>query len=287
MTLLATGSNSFKFSAGTIKDSPLKSRMESNISMLLSEINRAAESGSTLNLSDINMDEKAKTRLTILWDESAHFVCDRETNVSKCLKDCQGYQVRNIPVTMKPLDEYYPYSLEMELSISLDEKGKITGVRPTLENYEHKNNILRIQGNGVENEFLHRREILKWIEDFFFSFQIRDLDEIKHYLNGFNPKDSDENERMLLHFLNRMFSLKEFTTKIDYVSLFKSPIKQNIFGLSFHQIFRTDHYEEAGWFFFLMDFNDMDKVQIHMHTWQPDSVAEKEGIFGLDNVFIP
>ena len=72
----------FKFSAGTIDVGTLKNKMENNISALLTEINRAGKARSSLNLSAINMEPAAKTRLTALW-EDARFVCDKSSNISK------------------------------------------------------------------------------------------------------------------------------------------------------------------------------------------------------------
>lgn len=67
----------FKFAAGTIKAGTLKTRMERNISALLTEIDRAGKSGTALNLTAISMEPQAKARLNALWDDS-RFVCDKK-----------------------------------------------------------------------------------------------------------------------------------------------------------------------------------------------------------------
>lgn len=66
----------FKLSVRSIKNSDLKSMMEDDISVLLSEINQAAVKKSQLDLTNINMEDEAKRRLMSQWDESVHFMCE-------------------------------------------------------------------------------------------------------------------------------------------------------------------------------------------------------------------
>ena len=50
--------------------------------------------------------------------ENVMFVeCESNLNVQSCLNDAQGYQVRNIPVTLTPKDASYKGSLRKELTI--------------------------------------------------------------------------------------------------------------------------------------------------------------------------
>ena len=104
MNASAYDSISFKFAAGTIDAGALKTDMEKNISALLTEINKAGNSGRELNLSGLRIHDEAKGRLNMLWNETSRFVCEKQTNISKCLNDHQGYQVRGIPTTMLPAD---------------------------------------------------------------------------------------------------------------------------------------------------------------------------------------
>lgn len=171
----------FKFAANSIDASALKIRMENNISDLLTEIDRAGSNGITLNLSGISMEQGAKERLIALWD-ACRFVCDKSTNISKCLHDFQGYQVRAIPITMKPQDSSYDQSLNRELTVSLNRNGVITGVRPAWELNEDINKILTTTGTGGVMETRMRRELLKWVEDFRCYYNERNIAALEKYI---------------------------------------------------------------------------------------------------------
>ena len=60
----------------------------------------------------------------------------------------------------------------------------------------------------------------------------------------------------------------------------------NIYGVTFHQAFQSGQYQNSGWVFMLWDFNDPEKPMIHVCTYQPDVVAENDGIYSLDDFFI-
>lgn len=274
----------FQFAANTMEEVTIKTRMESSISSLLTEINRAGTDGDSLNLSGINMNPVAKERLIALWQDSP-FVCDKSSNISECLQDFQGYQVRAIPVTMKSQNSSYNQLFSRELTVSLNKSGVITGVRPAWELHEDVEKILTPTGKGGIIETRIRREILKWIEDYRTLYTIKDLDGIANVINDFSP--TEKNNEQLLSGLKRMFASEDFSTEIDHISIMKSGLKANIYGLTFHQKFNTNNYSDSGWFFFLWDLNDPEKPQIHVRTWQSDEEASKDGVFTLGDFFIP
>ncbi len=301
----------FKFSAGTIDAGTLKNQMESNISALLTEINRAGASQSDLNLSKINIEPAAKTRLAALW-EDARFVCDKSTNISKCLNDFQGYQVRAIPITMKPSDSSYNGSIERELTISLNKKGVITGVRPAWELQEDVNKILSTTGSGGVTETRMRRELLKWVEDFRCYYNEKNLNALEKVYSEdaliitgsivnqrTNSGDNAVTHEQKVHYkiqdkktylknLAVVFnSKKKINVEFDHVAVMKHGAKANIYGVTLHQKWTSGTYHDEGWLFLLWDFNDPEKPQIHVRTWQPDQVVAKDGVFTIDDFFIP
>jgi len=302
----------FKFAAGTIDAGSRKTRMENSISALLTEINRAGLSGTDLNLSGISMEPEAKSRLIAFWNESAHFVCDKSSNISKCLNDFQGYQVRAIPITMKPVDATYDGSINRELTISLNKSGKISGVRPAWELQEDVSKILTTTGTGGVLEVRMRRELLKWIEDFRCYYNEKNIaalekvysedaliitgsvvtrrrnagDGAVRYEQKVNYKVQDK--ATYLTNLKRQFATKKYIkVDFDHISVMKHGAKQNIYGVTLHQTWRTNTYHDEGWLFLLWDFNDPENPQIHVRTWQPDQVVAKDGVFTLDDFFIP
>lgn len=302
----------FKFSAGTIDAGILKTGMEKNLSALLTEINRAGDSGSALNLSDIKIEEGAKVRLNALWNEASRFVCDKSTNISKCLNDMQGYQVRGIPITMKPVDSSYDQSLNRELTISLNKKGVITGVRPAWEKQEDVNQFLLNTGAGGVAETRMRRELLKWVEDFRCYYNERNIDALNQIYSEdaliitgsvvnqrSNSGDMAVTHEQKVHYkvqdkktyLKNLASIfnskKKINVEFDHVSVMKHGAKANIYGVTLHQKWTSGTYHDDGWLFLLWDFNNPEEPQIHVRTWQPQEAVALDGVFTLDDFFIP
>ena len=69
--------------------------------------------------------------------------------------------------------------------------------------------------------------------------------------------------------------------------MIKHGAKPNIYGVILHQDWKTSTYMDDGWLFLLWDFNDPEKPQIHVRTWQSEQVVAKDGLFSLDDFFIP
>lgn len=299
---------SFKFAAGTINAGALKTKMENSMSALLSEINRAANAHSSLNLANINMEVAAKTRLQALWEDAA-FVCDKATNISKCLNDYQGYQVRAIPITMKPSDASYSGSLNRELTVSLNKNGVITGVRPAWELQEDVAEIMK--NTSTVKDTRQRREILKWVEDFRCYYNEKNLKAlnqiysedaliitgsvVKQRKNGVDGVRLEnkvnytvQSKSQYIDKLSRIFkNNRKVNVEFDHISVTMHGAKPNIYGVTLHQKWQTGAYSDEGWLFLLWDFNDPENPQIHVRTWQPDQVVAKDGKFTLDDFFIP
>ena len=299
----------FRFAGGTIDAGVLKAKMENNISELLTEINRAGSQGTALNLSSINMEPGAKERLAGLWN-NVHFVCDRQTNIYRCLNDYQGYQVREIPITMKPMDSTYTQSINRQLTISLNKNGVITGVRPAMELKEDVNKFFE-DATGVEDVIM-RNEILKWVEDFRCYYNEKNLKALNQIYSDdaliitgsvVMPRKSSGdiglrlgqkvkyNVQTKAQYISKLSVIFKNNIRInvlfDDIAVVKHPAKLNIYGVTLHQKWQTSSYSDEGWLFLLWDFNEPERPQIHVRTWQPGQVISKDGVFTLDDFKLP
>lgn len=300
---------SFKFAANSINSGALKTTMENNISELLNEINKAARNGGPLNLEGSKMEPEAKNRLLALWEDVA-FMCDDNVNVKRCLEDYQGYQVRNIPISIIPKDGDYDGSKNRELTISLNKNGTITGVRLAWELQEDVESM--IKGAASVSDIRQRREILKWVEDFrsyYNEKNIKSLNQIfsedaliitgsvvtQRRASGDMGVQFEEkvkykvqNKEQYITNLRRVFqNNRRINVTFDHISVMKHGAKPNIYGVTLHQTWKSGGYHDEGWLFLLWDFNDPDHPQIHVRTWQPEQIASKDGLFTLDDFFIP
>lgn len=306
--LVASAQVQFKFSPNSIEQGPLKTKMENNITALLNDINNAGNSNSYLDLSSLDMEPEAKSRLQALWEDAA-FVCVDKANVKRCLEDYQGYQVRNIPIKVKPKDNTYNESLDRELTISLNKAGTITGVRLAWEMQQDVDSMLK--GSSSVTDVRQRREILKWVEDFRSYYNEKNIKSLNQIFSEDaliitgsvvtqrkrtgdavqyeeQVKYKVQNKEEYLTNLSRVFrNNAKINVSFDHISVMKHGAKPNIYGVTLHQNWKSGTYHDEGWLFLLWDFNDPDHPQIHVRTWQPEQIAAQDGLFTLDDFFIP
>ena len=307
----ASADVTFRFSANSTGgiSASVKSGIERDISSLLTEINDAAVETRSLNLSPMNTENGAKQRLTMLW-RHVHFSCVDQLNVSNCLNDMQGYQVRGIAITVRSIDGTYKGSPDRELTISINRKGVITGVRFSSENHEEVSKILR-EGNVVTDQ-AERREILKWVEDFRCYYNEKNIDAIEQIFSEdaliitgsvvkakrhigderVRLKDPDDvrykkmEKAEYIRNLKGVFSRNEWIdVQFDNISVAVDGSRKNIYGVKLKQKWSSPGYSDEGWLFLMWDFGDKDHPQIHVRTWQPGNV-EDDDIFELADFFI-
>lgn len=305
----AVNAVSFTFNPRTIKAGTIKTKMERNLSALLTEVNRAGRSGGKLNLATISMEPAAKTRLQAFWEDMP-FVCDEEVIVGKCLNDYQGYQVRAINITVSPKDPNYKDSKKRELTISLNRNGVITGVRPAWQIQEDVSKML--ENSGGVSDTRQRLEILKWVEDFRNYYNERNLNALEQIYSDdaliitgsvvkrrkntgdggvkientvkYNVKSKAEYIESLR---GKFASSRYLHVEFDHISIVMSGSKDNIYGVTLHQKWENGSYYDQGWLFLLWDFNDPEHPQIHVRTWQDEDIIAKHGKFSLEDFFIP
>lgn len=298
---------------GGVTDGALKQRMEQRISALLTEVSQAKIANRPLNLHKIKMTENAKASLMRLWD-SYHFQCDYEDNVERCLTDVNGYEIRNIPITLQPMGSGYSGDLEKELTISLLHDGTISGVHMALSNNVYHN----IVNKGVDVVDTRRRlEILNFVEAFRSYYDEKDLESLRQVYSddaliitgrvimrrsykGDQPSlkpeivYSKKNKEQYMTSLESNFRRNKFIkVSFDSISVVRHPAKPNFYGVTLHQNWKSSTYEDDGYVFLLWEFKDDNDEHpvVHVRTWQPDRVGTKalakKEIFNINDFFIP
>lgn len=298
---------------GGISNTALKQKMEMGVSALLTEISGATKSNRQLRLQKIPMTDNARSSLNRLWG-NFHFQCEYNENVERCLTDVNGYEIRNIPVLLKPTGSGYQGETERELTISLTKDGLISSVHMALSN-----NVYNIVVNkGVDVADTRRRlEILNFVEAFRSYYDEKDLQSLnqvysedaliitarvimkRSYQNDqptLKPEIvySKKNKEQYLKALENNFRRNKFIkVSFDSISVVRHPAKPNFYGVTLHQNWKSSTYEDDGYVFLLWEFKDQEDEHpiVHVRTWQPDRIGaqilDKKEVFNINDFFIP
>ena len=275
--MLAQEQVKFLFSDG-INNSALKEQVECNVSKLLSEINKSSKFKKQLYLDGIQIGKDAAGRLRCLW-YNMPFSCEWKLNVQPCLRDFTEYEIRNIPILVKPVVDKGKKELHDELVITFDKKGIITGVRMAMDNLDY---LKLLFGGKNRNDMRMRREILKQLESFRSYYQEKNIDDIEQYMNAdaFVIVDTDSN--LIANGIKRMWQdkqrfaqkKKQLLSNLRQLSLQKGKVEVEISDIELHRhggnpyayavLFRLtlsqDKFKEMeatdGYYFQIWDFSD-------------------------------
>lgn len=313
-SLMAYAQVSFQFSDGIYNES-LKSEVERSVSSLLTEINKAETADRQLNLSAINIDANASNGLKSLW-ENIHFRCEFKNNVQSCLKDFTGYEIRQIPVEMKPIDNTYRGEIHKELTISFNKKGVITGVRTAIDNNSY---LAIIQGGKSNIDLRMRREILNFVENFRSYYVEKNINALQDIFSedaliitgrviktlGRNNVDgisqhvkekvvySKQNKEQYINNLKNLFKGTEYIN-VDFsdIELMRHGSNPNIYGVRLRQKWNSQQcngrqYSDDGYVFLLWDFQEEGSTKIHVRTWTPKRANQTNDEFSPEDFFIP
>ena len=271
----------------------LKMTMEANISRFLTELNSATTEGRSLQLGSIRITDNAVHSLSLLW-QNLHFACVDSRIQEHCNTTVNGYQVRNITIKVIPVIDDYDGDLDRQITISLSRTGEITGARMAMASHVYTNIIK----NGDAVDMARREEILKFVEDFRSHYDEKDIDALNQVFSddaliitgsvvmkrdnrGDRPQMRPEivyrtqNKQQYLSRLKQTFRNNKYI-KVTFSDpeVVRSKKNPNFFGVTLHQHWKSDRYEDDGYVFLLWEFHENDEPPIiHVRTWQPDKMA--------------
>jgi hypothetical protein len=287
----------------TIKDGidgNMKSKIEKASTDLLTEINAAYTQKRALNTVKLNMTAEARTGLAALW-ENCHFYCDSDDGevVELCMHTLDGFQIRNIPLMMRPRENVQMQDDEYkEGVIVFDKLGRIVRFNNALD--------INIWKNVMKNaesvkEVLVFEYIRGYVEHFRTAYEEKDLEFLKRVLSDDaliitgtvvrqektdvaikmpteKIKYTKKNKKQYLADLERNFkNNKWIRVSFDEYKIQKHPKYKDIYGVTVHQLYANSNgYGDDGYVFMLWDFRDKDNVQIHVRTWQPKWFNEEK-----------
>lgn len=299
---------SFVFSDG-IANKTLKTKIESQISRLLTAINTAAENETDINYSGIDIDPLASKSIGMTW-RVARFSTIEDDIVDHCITEktkngrIRGYQVRNIEVKMYPVDPSYDGPEFRELVISVSPQGVIENANFAIGNTE-MSNIFRL---GSQLQDLDRRmQIVHWCEQLQNAYNTCDISfmdnifsddaliitgrltsrRVQSEMAVRSPADVEyirQTKAQYLNGLRRVFrNSKYVNVKFSDFKIVRHGSKPNYYGVTLRQNWSTNNYHDEGILFLVWDFSDEDMPKIHVRTWQPLT----EEAFTLGNFVLP
>lgn len=286
-----------------ITNQTVKAKMENAMSAFLTEANLAQSQHRALNFKGLGISTSVQESVSMLWENSP-FECTDEEIVEHCITTGTGYQVRNIPLMMRPTDENFNEEEYQEAVFSFDKNGNMESFYLSIA----MNQYLKIIKSNLEVTDLRRRQlILDYVERFRTSYNQKDLaflnqifsndaliitgKVVKQSRDGIRLPDKIEyNKRSKQQYLA---NLKQQFARNKYIKVTFDDVEirrasdVNIYGVTVRQGYTTDNYHDDGYVFMVWNFENEDAPKIFVRTWQPEllngKTLPKKEIFSLDD----
>lgn len=304
MPLIAWANVRLTISDG-IDNAQIKAKMESTISAILTEANYAQAEGRALQLGPLGVPENVQVSMSMLWENSP-FVCTDEEIVEHCLTTGSGYQIRNIPLEMRPADDQeFNESEYQEAVVSFDRQGNLESFYLSISMNLYMNVV---RGNKELTDLRRRQLILDYVEKFRTSYNQKDINFLEQIFSDDaliitgkvikQKKDhialpdkivyKKQTKQEYLTNLRRVFAVNSYIrVTFDEIKVMRHPVNPNFYGVTLHQGYTSNNYHDDGYLFLLWDFTDEDMPQIHVRTWQPDQInggrIPEDEIFSLSD----
>ena len=293
VSLGARGQVSFTVSDG-IDNATIKSKIESTVSKMLTEINTAQGAGRSLNFSAMgSISTRVQQSMAMLWENSP-FICTDEEIIEHCITTGTGYQVRNIPLMMKPTGEReFNEDEYQEAVISFDRQGDVESFYLSIS----MNLYMNVIKSNLELTDLRRRQlILDYVEQFRTAYNQKDINFLNQvfsddaliitgkviqqkHAEGFSTPKIQYNKQSKEQYIKNLrgvFARNNYIkVTFDEIEVMRHPVNPNFYGVTLLQGWTSGKYHDDGYLFLLWDFTNENAPQIHVRTWQPDKIGDK------------
>jgi hypothetical protein len=271
-----------------VENDTVKASIEGSVSLILSEINASQEFKRPLDLSGMGLFTNVQHSIGMLL-ENCPLICTDNEIIGHCITTGTGYQVRNIPLMMKPKGEReFGEDEYQEAVINFDKHGYVQSMYLSIPKNLYMN---AINSNLEITDLQHRQKILDYVERLRTAYYIRDMDFIKQVFENDSILEvggQKELKGQYLRNLQRAFLNKDnVKTDFENIEVMRHPVNPNFYGVTLLQGWTNGRYQDKGYLFLLWDFTNADAPQIHVCTWQPymkgGKPLPKEEVFNLDD----
>lgn len=277
----------FEFSYG-INSPSLKQSMENQVEKLLDAINAAAEAGTDINFSGINITDNAAQALSMTWNQ-VHFKTEDDDIVEAglMLKNrkgvLRGYEVRNIGLELIPgtgTDDL-PWQRQ-ELCIDFTTSGRINDLNFTMDNSQYAKALSEAE---KLDDLDQRMQILGWCEKFRQAYIDKNLKFMEDVFSNDaliitgkvisgrrenNIEVTVKDKAEYLAGLKRVFARPgNISVNFEDYQVQRHPNNTNIYYVTLVQQWKTKQYSDEGIVVLVWDFTNEDHPEILVRTWQP------------------
>lgn len=295
---------SFTISDG-IDNAAIKSKIERSVSSMLTEINAAQNAGRYLNFGVMGVNTRVQQSMAMLW-ENTPFICTDDEIIEHCITTATGYQVRNIPLMMKPTGERdFNEDEYQEAVISFDKQGNVESFYLSIS----MNLYMNVIKSNLELTDLRRRQlILDYVEQFRTAYNQKDINFLNQvfsddaliitgkvittkHAEGFTSQKIQYNKQSKEQYIKNLRGVFQRNSYIkvtfDEIEVMRHPVNPNFYGVTLLQGWTSGQYHDDGYLFLLWDFTNEEAPQIHVRTWQPDKIGgkalPKDEVFSLSD----
>lgn len=284
-----------------LENNVVKTRMENAVARILNEVNAAQSDHRSLNFAVMGVNVHVQQSMASLW-ENTPFICTDEEIVEHCITTGSGYQIRNIPLMMKPTGEReFNEDEYQEAVISFDRQGNVESFYLAIS----MNLYMNVIKSNLEMTDLRRRQmILDYVEQFRTAYNQKDIPFLNQVFSedaliitgkvitqkqpeGFMTQKIRYNKQNKLQYLDNLRKVFGYTKYIrvmfDDIEVMRHPTNPYFYGVTLHQGWTSNKYHDEGYLFLLWDFRNEDAPEIHVRTWQPDKYNGKA--LSRDEVF--
>lgn len=304
----------FRYDRGSVSSSVAQTA-ERNLSALLTAMNDACESGSSLNLQGIGMNDFARQAVTRLWQNVKFRVSPRnfkDNNWLWVFSNIKRMQVNNIHLEIhedSPLD-----GDPQDAIVEFDLTGKISDFYFAPETHSGES-----LGNTTDEsrvvDALHQGIIAKWMGYLRTAYNNKDIDFLNRVFSddaliitgnvqlvgtaesGMTQKVNynRQTKSQYLRNVQRCFARNrwikvEFSPIEDtgnsgidkYITHRRGKDGNDYYGVRVKQSWKSRDYHDEGYLFVLWEFLNDDEAIIHIRTWQPENVGPND-IFAVED----
>lgn len=289
-------------------DEAVKTKIESSLSRLLTEINAAHAQKRNPNYAMLQLPTDVETTVSALWANSPFFCIDDQV-IEKCIKTAGGkLQIRNIPLMLQSTENTGIAEGEdyQEAVATFDAKGNMVSFNLTISRQLYMD-VLK-QGLDVTDR-RYRELILDWTEQFRTAYNEHNIDFLdavfsddaliitgrvmqRKTAEGIHYKETvytSKTKAQYLAALKKVFNNdKKNLIKVvfDEIKVMRhpNPDYNKMYGVTLHQKYSSGTYNDDGHLFLLWDFTDEEHPKIHVRVWQKDPYDNIMMAFDFDDL---